>query len=78
MSSYFSDPVVPLTVFAPTNEAFQKLPKDVMEKIKTNVTFNGSKNIFLLTPMVTKSYLKDTSLLFMAPWTKVFQFYGDF
>ena len=44
MFPYVPDPVVPLTVFAPPNEAFQKLPKDVMEKIQTNLTFNGSKN----------------------------------
>ena len=43
-SLIFADPVVPLTVLAPTNDAFQKLPKDVMQKIKTNLTFNGSKN----------------------------------
>ena len=44
MSSSFPAVSNPLTVFAPPNEAFQKLPKDVMEKIKTNLTFNHSKS----------------------------------
>ena len=44
MFSYFQAAEIPLTVFAPSNEAFQKLPKDTMEKIKTNLTFNHSKN----------------------------------
>ena len=55
MFSYVPDPVVPLTVFAPPNGAFENLPKDVMEKIKTNLTFNGSKNnSYLLTPKIKK------------------------
>ena len=39
------DPVTPLTVFAPTNDAFKKLPTDVMQKIKTNSSFSESKYI---------------------------------
>ena len=56
MFSYIPDPVVPLTVFAPPNEAFQKLPKDIMEKIKTNLTFNGSKNHFYFFFVNTKGF----------------------
>ena len=44
MFSYFSAAEIPLTVFVPPNEAFQKLPKDTMEKLKTNLTFYQSKN----------------------------------